>query len=236
MYDVKDITKIISEFRIKYLPCDGIDNIIKRYYKNEAKSVIKSLESSNSASRFIINIKSDEDWKILRSKWLDVLSLKGLLDTSPLLKDKLSTNLTKYINKLEKIFVKIPDDYDQETNINLVEKLSKHLNNYFKPLIISCHRGISNPNCSVVNKNVYNSFINSAYAYLEKLGLERINVEVGKKIPDEVINYGGVSYCDNSRKKNIVSEIECLPFWLFYINDEGEEDSRYIEGEIIAYR
>ena len=23
---------------------------------------------------------------------------------------------------------------------------------------------------------------------------------------------------------------------LFYINDEGEEDSRYIEGEIIAYR
>ena len=61
-------------------------------------------------------------------------------------------------------------------------------------------------------------------------------MEVGKKIPDEVINYGGVSYCDNSRKKNIVSEIECLPFWLFYINDEGEEDSRYIEGEIIAYR
>ena len=236
MYGVKDITTIISELRIRYLPCDGLDNTIKRYYKNEAKSVEKSLESSNSASRFIINIKSDEDWKILRSKWLDVLSLKGLLDTSPLLKDKLSTNLTKYINKLDKIFVKVPADYDQDTNINLVEKLSKHLKDYFKPLIISCYRGISNPNCSVVNKNVYNSFIDSAYAYLEKLGLERIIVEVGKSIPDAVINYGGVRYCDNLRKKNIVSEIECLPFWLFYINDEGEEDSRYIEGEIIAYR
>ncbi len=183
-----------------------------------------------------VNIGSLKDWLDLRMTVLDLHDFKNFFAGKQDSQSPQFRNLIEnYAKEAEKNLAQ-PSEIDASSSKLFVENLSEVIEKRFFMILKSCKPGLVGR--GKMPHSYYYSLDLLVKKYFKNIGLESCNVRPRTNYREWLkhMKVTGVIEAPFPHLQDLISEVEVPPHYFKFINEDGEEDVCWIDGEYIVYK
>ena len=183
-----------------------------------------------------VNIATLDDWLKLRDKALNLDELENFFAGRIDSQSPMFLSLIKEYKRAVERNLKPPDEIDEESSYNFVEKISSALENKFLTMVESCRKGKAG---NGKNPAYYYVQIEQLMKkYFERISLQVEDVKPGSNFRD-VRDHMKVSTTIEARYEqdcDKIAEVFIPPSYFKYHDDSGEVLEYWIDGKCTVYQ